>query len=235
MTTASPDPITLDQIADRLREPFSPHLIKFLPRTPQQREGKWFCLALPYTDKRVYEDRLNALAPGQWQTPPITALVAGNKLVIFSTVVLCGIPHTDVGEAFLSSVSRKGELRDEENTATDAYAQAFKRACAQFGLGRYLYELPKIWLPYDPEKRLIALSPKEYHEAVLRLYRKAGLLPADSAQATHTPASSPQAASGRAATARVAAPPAPAPAPQAAPAQATPSARVATPQAPASA
>lgn len=45
MTTSS---LTLDQLSDLLRKPLPPELIKFLPKTPQQREGKWFCLALPY-------------------------------------------------------------------------------------------------------------------------------------------------------------------------------------------
>lgn len=176
MTTASS--ITLRQIADPLRAPFPPEEIKFLPKFPQQREGKWVCLAYPYADKRTYEDRLNAVADGYWQTPPPIALSTANKLIIFVTVTLCGIPHTDVGEAFLSKVSRKGEAREEENTATAAYSQAFRRACAQFGLGRYLYTLPKLWLPYNPQERVIALSPEEKRQAAERIFRKAGLLAA---------------------------------------------------------
>jgi hypothetical protein len=31
------------------------------------------------------------------------------------------------------------EWADDENAGTSAEAQAFKRACAYFGLGRYLY------------------------------------------------------------------------------------------------
>lgn len=183
MTTPSPM-LTLQHIAEPLRAPFPPEEVKFLPKFPQQREGKWACLAYPYADKRSYEDRLNALADGQWQTPPPIALATANKVIIFVTVVLCGIPHTDVGEAFLSRVSRKGEAREEENTATAAYSQAFRRACAQFGLGRYLYTLPKIWLPYNPQERVIALSSDERRQAAERLYRKAGLLAAISTTAT---------------------------------------------------
>ncbi|MGB8345721.1 MAG: Rad52/Rad22 family DNA repair protein [Ktedonobacteraceae bacterium] len=181
-------PITLQQIAEPLGAPFPPTEIKFLPKFPQQREGKWFCLAYPYADKRAYEDRLNALAYGHWQTPPPIALATANKLIIFVTVVLCGIPHTDVGEAFLSRVSRKGEAREEENTATAAYSQAFRRACAQFGLGRYLYTLPKLWLPYNPQERVIALSADEKQQTVERLYRKAGLLAAAPPAKTSKPA-----------------------------------------------
>lgn len=175
-TPAQNQPLSLDDIAGPLTAPFPPEEIKFLPKFPQQREGKWVCLACPYADKRAYEDRLNALAYGYWQTPAPIALATTNKLVIFVTVMLCSIPHTDVGEAFLSRVSRKGEAREEENTATAAYSQAFRRACAQFGLGRYLYTMPKLWLPYHPQERVIALSFEEKRQAVERLYRKAGLL-----------------------------------------------------------
>src|SRR5258708_11716605 len=170
--------ITLDLLAEQLRAPFPPAEIKFLPKSPVQRGDAWVCLALPYADKRAYEDRLNALVPGRWSTPPMTPLVAGNKLVIPVTLVICEIAHTDVGEAFLTSLSRKGEPREEENAATEAYSQAFRRACAQVGLGRYLYDLPKAWVPYDPQKRAIALAEEELRQLAERLYRKAGLLPA---------------------------------------------------------
>src|SRR6266702_6861666 len=170
--------ITLDLLVEHLRAPFPPTEIKFLPKSPVQRGDAWICLALPYADKRAYEDRLNALVPGRWSTPPMTPLVAGNKLVIPVTLVICEIAHTDVGEAFLTSLSRKGELREEENAATEAYSQAFRRACAQVGLGRYLYDLPKVWVPYDPQKRAIALTEEELRQLAERLYRKVGLLPA---------------------------------------------------------
>ena len=174
MTTTT---TTLDMLESRLCEPFAVEEIKFLPKSPVQEHGSWKCLALPYADKRAYEDRLNDIAFGQWSTPPNPACLAGNKLVIPVTVVICGVARTDYGEAFLSSLSRKGESREEENSATEAYSQAFRRACAQFRLGRYLYRLRKLWLPYDPEKRQIALSDEEKIQRAIQLYREAGLLP----------------------------------------------------------
>ncbi len=178
--------ITLDLLVEHLRAPFPITEIKFLPKSPIQRNNAWLCLALPYADKRAYEDRLNALVPGRWSTPAMSPLVAGNKLIIPVTLVLCDIAHTDVGEAFLTSLSRKEEPREEENAATEAYSQAFRRACAQFGLGRYLYDLPKAWVPYDPQKRAIALSEEELRQLAERLYRKVGLLPASSQAEVHT-------------------------------------------------
>ncbi len=198
--------ITLESLEAGLREPFALEEISFLPKAPTNEGGKWTCLALPYADKRVYEDRLNELAFGLWSTPPNPPFVAGNKLVIPVTVLLCGVQHTDYGEAFLSSVSRKGEMREEENSATEAYSQGFRRACAQFRLGRYLYSLPKVRVLYDPTRREIALSSQQKQELAERLYRKAGLLPAatsypvpESRANTTAPASTGPAEGGRAA------------------------------------
>ncbi len=167
--------MTLASLEAALREPFAPSDIKFLPKLPKNDRGNWTCIALPYADKRCYEDRLNQLAYGAWSTPASVPCVAGNKLIIPVTVVLCGVAHSDYGEAFLTSVSRKGEAREEEHSATEAYSQGFRRACAQLGLGRYLYSLPKARVPYDPATREIALSAQEKLHLVERLYRSAGL------------------------------------------------------------
>ena len=68
-------------------------------------------------------------------------------------------------------------MREDENTATEAYSQAFRRACAQFLLGRYLYDLPKLTLPYDPKSKRIAISEAERIAWVEKLYMECGLKP----------------------------------------------------------
>jgi len=156
---------TLTDITAQLSEPFALDEIGFLPKGKVERDGKTLCMALPYADPRVYEDRLNALAPGEWSTPAPIALVAGNKLICYVTVIIYGVPHTDVGEA----------TNNEENTGTEAWAQAFKRACSQFGLGRYLYDLEKEWVPFNPQKKQIDLDKAGLRAIVQKMYRKAGL------------------------------------------------------------
>jgi hypothetical protein len=151
--------------------------VKYLPKSPRKKaSGEWVCLAFPYADKRAYEDRLNDLAFGQWHTPYNPPYAVGNKLVLPVTVTIFAVEHTEYGEAFLSS-SRQGELHEAENSATEAYSQGFRRACAQFRLGRYFYTLPKIWVPYNPATRMIALSEEQRQRLTLRLYRQADLLP----------------------------------------------------------
>jgi hypothetical protein len=45
------------------------------------------------------------------------------------------------------------EWADNENAGTSAEAQAFKRACSCFGLGRYLYDLGGNWVDLDDRKQ----------------------------------------------------------------------------------
>lgn len=162
---------TLTDITAQLAAPFALDEIGFLPKGKVEREGKTLCMALPYADPRVYEDRLNALAPGEWSTPAPIALVAGNKLICYVTVIVYGVAHTDVGEA----------TNNEENTGTEAWAQAFKRACSQFGLGRYLYDLEKEWVPFNPQKKQIDLDRAGLRAIARKMYQKAGLATPDAA------------------------------------------------------
>lgn len=58
----------------------------------------------------------------------------------------------------------------DENAYTVAYAQAFKRACANFGLGRYLYDVPKITHPYDKKKNCFKDPQPQIPEEFLPKY-----------------------------------------------------------------
>lgn len=159
----------LVEIVSALAEPFAIEDVELLPKGKREREGKVLCMALPYADPRVYQDRLNMLACGEWSTPAPIALVVGDRLVNYVTITICGISHTDVGEA-----------GPGENQATEAYAQGFKRACAQFGLGRYLYDLEKAWVPFNPQRKAIDLDRAGIQKIVRQMYQRAGIvLPAE--------------------------------------------------------
>jgi hypothetical protein len=45
------------------------------------------------------------------------------------------------------------EWADEDNAMTSAEAQAFKRACSCFGLGRYFYDFDAPWVDIDEKSR----------------------------------------------------------------------------------
>ena len=103
--------------------------------------------ALAYAEPRVYEDRLNKLCPGQWE---VRFTPWGENRVICELSVH-GVTRSSTGEF-------------EDNKAafaqgTVAEAQAFKRACSKFGLGRYLYDLPLTWVDYDQAKGKLLETP----------------------------------------------------------------------------
>jgi hypothetical protein len=118
----------------------------------------------PYADPRVYTDRLNQLfTPSGWNRtynmaalPNIVRGINGREFVTGKVLMSCvlTIPrlgsHTGTGE----------EWADSEMAVTSAEAQAFKRACSCFGLGRYLYRVSERWVDLDRHgvpKRLPAL------------------------------------------------------------------------------
>jgi len=151
-------------IRDRLTEPFDPGEIKWrvtATSTHQTKNGpKKRGQVVAYADQRAYTDRLNDVF-GEWGwTRSYDVQVAQNferrapgdnarttvaaKVVVVSKVTIHGLgSHTGVGE----------EWAHDENAATRAEAQAFKRACACFGLGRYLYDLETVWVDLDDHNR----------------------------------------------------------------------------------
>jgi hypothetical protein len=179
--------MALAAIQGDLKVPFDPAEVDFLPKGSFERDGQTKAAGMPFVNKRAYEDRLNAACPGDWSSQA-QVVVAGNKLIIVTTITICGISRADVGESALTGMQR-GEIKDEENTATEAFAQSFKRACSQFGLGRYLYDLPKVYLPYNKQKRCWDISDAEIRKTAVECYRKAGLRIAEPERAKAAPAS----------------------------------------------
>jgi hypothetical protein len=151
---------TLSDLLPRLTEPFPSDLIELKPGALTQSQDR--ALALAYADSRVYQDRLDqVVGPANWSVA-FSLHTAG----AICTLTICGVTKSDVGD-FPLDYSDKAN----ENRATTAAAQAFKRACAQFGLGRYLYTLPHLWADYDRDRKLF-LDPSGL---VRRLYHTAGL------------------------------------------------------------
>jgi hypothetical protein len=141
----------------QLEVPFDPNEIKWrVVKTGQRgRRGA----ILPFADPRAYTDRLNQLfTPAGWSRECVVSHVPSlcrqkGDRVIVTAKVLSAVSvtihrlasHTGTGE----------EWADEQNAATSADAQAFKRACSYFGLGRYLYRFQEAWVNLDRARRPI--------------------------------------------------------------------------------
>ncbi len=139
-----------------LRAPFPPAAIELKPGATSKDKTK--ALALAYCDMRAYQERLDdALGPLAWS---VEYRPLGSGAVV-CRLALAGVVREDVGEC----------ATEDANRATIAVAQAFKRTCASFGLGRYLYSLPQVWADWDSD----AKSFRNPARVIAHLYKSAGL------------------------------------------------------------
>jgi hypothetical protein len=142
-----------------LEVPFHPDLIEW--RVMNTSDGETRGQIAPYTDQRAYTDRLNELlTPAGW-TRRYTITTSANfersddKKLVAKVFVTCDLTIHGIG----SHSATGEEWTDNDNAGTSAEAQAFKRACSCFGLGRYLYSFAGIWVDLDDRGR-----PKETPE-----------------------------------------------------------------------
>ena len=134
-----------------LETPFSPTDIKWrvVCKGQKGRRGK----VLPYADPRTYTDRLNQLfTPGGWSRSYNVGTVSniirsenGREFATGKILVTCVLTINRLG----SHTGNGEEWADDSMAVTSAEAQAFKRACSVFGLGRYLYRISERWVDLD--------------------------------------------------------------------------------------
>lgn len=86
-----------------------------------------------------YQNRLDEVCGLEWS---VTYTPWSDRVICHLTIN--SITRSSTGEA--DSQAEKSEI-----AGTAAEAQAFKRACGMFGLGRYLYGLPTLWVDYDAQ------------------------------------------------------------------------------------
>lgn len=130
-------------LLNALAEPFPQDAVQW--RVGSVSRDKKRAQALPYAEPRVYEDRLNTVCPGDWSV----RFVPWGENRIICELTIHGVTRSSTGE----------ESDGGFAPGTAAEAQAFKRACSKFGLGRYLYDIGIDWLDYDEEKKRLVKTP----------------------------------------------------------------------------
>ena len=137
-----------------LEVPFEPGVIDWRV-TNTSKNGKLRCRVIPYADQRAYTDRLNQLfTPAGW-TRKYQVHTSANfergkdQKTVAKVFVTCELSISGLG---VHSATGE-EWADDENAGTSAEAQAFKRAAACFGLGRYLSYFEGAWVDLDERKR----------------------------------------------------------------------------------
>ena len=137
-TTTSPSGLDVTKLLAELEVPFSPDQVRW--RVTNTTNDKKRGQIVPYADSRAYTDRLNVLFTPQGWTREykvetmsnITRIKKGESIVSGKVLVTCTVTILGIG----SHSGTGEEWADDDNGMTSADAQAFKRACSCFGLGR---------------------------------------------------------------------------------------------------
>jgi len=143
----------INDTLQELRKPFHPSHVTWKPGMLSKDQGK--ALALAYADLRAYQNRLDEVCGMDWS---VTYTPWGERIVCHLTIQ--GVTRSSSGEP--DSQSERSEI-----AGTAAEAQAFKRACAMFGLGRYLYNLPSVWVEYDLNTKHFTEKAKTKLESII--------------------------------------------------------------------
>jgi hypothetical protein len=144
----------ITDLVANLEVPFHPSVIEWRV-TNTSKGGSPRGQVMPYADQRAYTDRLNTLVtPAGW-TRRYTIHTSANferskdQKIVAKVLVTCELTIFGLG----SHSATGEEWADDDNAATAAEAQSFKRACSCFGLGRYLYYFTGTWVDLDEHKR----------------------------------------------------------------------------------
>lgn len=149
----------IDNILQELRKPFHPSDVTWKPQATTKDNTK--AMAAAYADMRAYQNRLDEVCGMDWS---VTYTPWGDRIVCHITI--SGVTRSSSGEG--DSQSERSEI-----AGTAAEAQAFKRACAMFGLGRYLYNFPTTWVEYDASKKQFAdAGRKKLDNIVIEHYNR---------------------------------------------------------------
>lgn len=132
----------ISDVQKRLQAPFPTHMVSW--RAVAFNKDRSRALLLPYLDARAVMDRLDAICPDHWSFEVEVVAPATVK----GRLTVLGVSREDMGEA-----SEGGSLKA-------ASSDALKRAAVHFGIGRYLYDLPKTWGDWDDQLKAPKLLPE---------------------------------------------------------------------------
>jgi hypothetical protein len=175
-------PEKIKEMVAELEIPFEPSVIEW--RVTNTAQGQSRGQVVPYADPRAYTDRLNAMfSPAGWTRKYAVHTSANfertkDQKIVAKVLVTCELTIFGLG----SHSATGEEWADNDNAATAAEAQAFKRSCCCFGLGRYLYHFTGAWVDLDERKRPKNI-PRLFGWATPQGWRE-GLRPGQEAKST---------------------------------------------------
>lgn len=131
---------SMEEIKQKLQAPFEPKDIEWrINRTykNQNGQGGW---VLAYVTARAIQDRLDdVFGPGGWK----------NEYIEFRDGILCNLSCFINGQWITKS---DGAPFTKIESLKGGFSGALKRAGVQWGIGRYLYNLPEMLVEIKPDK-----------------------------------------------------------------------------------
>src|SRR6267142_6362691 len=136
------------ELVEALEVPFDSSQIEWRVTNTTKNQQPVRGQVIPYANQRAYTDRRNALlTPAGWTRRYAIHTCANferskDQKIVAKVLVTCELTIFGLG----SHSATGEEWADDDNAGTSAEAQAFKRACCCFGLGRYLYYFTGTWV-----------------------------------------------------------------------------------------
>jgi hypothetical protein len=122
---------------------FPANRVKF--RAGATNKEKTRAQALAYIDARDVMERLDmVVTPAGWSDSYQIVRQTPAGVEVECALTIGEITKRDVGTG-------------EDCKA--AYSDAFKRAAVKFGIGRYLYDFPRVWVDYDEKRKALTVTP----------------------------------------------------------------------------
>lgn len=151
-TTQTTQAIDWRQIGRALAAPFPPEAISWRPQGKTGAHKR--VQLLPYIDARDVQERLDdVVGAGGWSFQLEPLVVGGDELMVArGRLTILGVTKDDVGTA--------SNWEPSKGCASDA----LKRAAVLFGIGRYLYALPEVWVTLDGEGNVPAAMLEKLRE-----------------------------------------------------------------------
>ena len=143
--------INWNQIRRDLGAPFYSYYVGWKAQATSKDKSR--AMAVSYIDARTVMDRLDAVVgPGNWSDRYRLISAGEGEFAVECTLTVCGVSKADVGTA--------DEADEGASTAKSAYSDALKRAAVKWGIGRYLYRIPRQWVAYDAARKQLAEQPE---------------------------------------------------------------------------